>query len=158
MFILLLLFWLLLMNDLTIEIVVFGVILSLAIYLLMHRLFGITPKKEMEKICLLWYAPAFIFLIIFEVVKANISTLKVVFCKKKPKKSVIVKKTFPLVTGFARTVLANSITLTPGTISVLTDGGTFTIHSLTPEFADGIEAWVVVRFLRHIERRLGYDA
>ena len=39
----------------------------------------------------------------------------------------------------ARSVLANSITLTPGTITVdLTDDGIYTVHALTNELKDGL--------------------
>ncbi|MDO8871368.1 MAG: Na+/H+ antiporter subunit E [Methanoregula sp.] len=37
----------------------------------------------------------------------------------------------PLSDDITRTVLANSITLTPGTITIDVDGGTYTVHALT---------------------------
>lgn len=40
-----------------------------------------------------------------------------------------------LKTDFARFVLANSITLTPGTVTVRIDGDTFLIHAVTPQSA-----------------------
>ena len=157
MFILLFLFWLMMMGGITVEIVIFGLLLSAAIYFLMYRLFGITPKKELRYICLVWYTPSFLFLILWEVVKANLAVVKVIFSGTKRPESVIVTRRFPLVTEFARNVLANSITLTPGTISVEVNDDAFTVHGLEASFADGLDDWVVLRFLMKIERKLGYD-
>ena len=50
MFILLFLFWLMMMGSITTEIVIFGLLISAAIYFLMYKLFGITPKKELRYI------------------------------------------------------------------------------------------------------------
>ena len=54
MFILLFLFWLMMMGSITTEIVIFGLLISAAIYFLMYKLFGITPKKELRYISLAW--------------------------------------------------------------------------------------------------------
>ena len=158
MFILLFLFWLMMMGSITTEIVIFGLLISAAIYFLMYKLFGITPKKELRYISLAWYAPMFLFLMLREVIKANLAVLKVIFSGTKHPESVIVTRRFPLVTEFARNVLANSITLTPGTISVEVTDAVFTVHGLESSFADGLDDWVVLKFLMKIERKLGYDS
>ena len=158
MFILLFLFWLMMMGSITTEIVIFGLLISAAIYFLMDKLFGITPKKELRYISLAWYAPMFLFLMLREVIKANLAVLKVIFSGTKHPESVIVTRRFPLVTEFARNVLANSITLTPGTISVEVTDDVFTVHGLESSFADGLDDWVVLKFLMKIERKLGYDS
>ncbi len=158
MFILLFLFWLMMMGSITTEIVIFGLLISAAIYFLMYKLFGITPKKELRYISLAWYAPMFLFLMLREVIKANLAVLKVIFSGTKHPESVIVTRRFPLVTEFARNVLANSITLTPGTISVEVTDDVFTVHGLESSFADGLDDWVVLKFLMKIERKLGYDS
>ena len=158
MFILLFLFWLMMMGSITTEIVIFGLLISAAIYFLMYKLFGITPKKELRYISLAWYAPMFLFLMLREVIKANLAVLKVIFSGTKHPESVIVIRRFPLVTEFARNVLANSITLTPGTISVEVTDDVFTVHGLESSFADGLDDWVVLKFLMKIERKLGYDS
>lgn len=158
MFILLFLFWLMMMGSITTEIVIFGLLISAAIYFLMYKLFGITPKKELRYISLAWYAPMFLFLMLREVIKANLAVLKVIFSGTKHPESVIVTRRFPLVTEFARNVLANSITLTPGTISVEVTDDVFTVHGLESSFANGLDDWVVLKFLMKIERKLGYDS
>ena len=56
-----------------------------------------------------------------------------------------------LKTDTARVVLANSITLTPGTITVTLEGDEFVVHCLDKELADGIENSVFVALLRRME-------
>ena len=37
-------------------------------------------------------------------------------------------------------------------------GDVFTVHGLESSFADGLDDWVVLKFLMKIERKLGYDS
>ena len=48
-------------------------------------------------------------------------------------------------------LLANSITLTPGTITVFQDGDHFVVHCLRREYAEGIEDSSFVRLLRRVK-------
>ena len=56
-----------------------------------------------------------------------------------------------LKTEFARFILANSITLTPGTITVLSEGNTLTVHCLRRELLGDLSESVFVRLLRKME-------
>ena len=58
-----------------------------------------------------------------------------------------------LQTTFARVLLANSITLTPGTITVSLKDDEYTVHCLDKELAKGIDSSVFVELLRRIERK-----
>ena len=57
-----------------------------------------------------------------------------------------------LQTGAAKVILADSITLTPGTITVSVEGDRFCVHCLDWEFAEGMEASVFVTYLEEMER------
>ena len=48
-------------------------------------------------------------------------------------------------------LLANAITLTPGTITVSVEGDRFTVHCLDKEMAEGIETSVFVQLLEKLE-------
>ncbi len=58
-----------------------------------------------------------------------------------------------LKTTFARVLLANSITLTPGTITVSLKDNIYTVHCLDKELAMGIDSSVFVKLLERIERK-----
>ena len=63
----------------------------------------------------------------------------------------IVHFTSGLKSEFARVVLANSITLTPGTITVNLEGNEFYVHCLDKEFAEGMEQSIFVELLEKME-------
>lgn len=52
----------------------------------------------------------------------------------------------------ARAVLANAITLTPGTITVDVKDDMLWIYTLTAEMAEGLRDWYVTRQLVRIEK------
>jgi len=54
----------------------------------------------------------------------------------------------------AKVVLANSITLTPGTLTVDLDHDTFCIHCLNPSLAEDIDSSIFVRLLKQIEQQI----
>ena len=54
-------------------------------------------------------------------------------------------------TGLARVLLANSITLTPGTITVSVEDDRFCVHCLDKELAEGMETSIFVKLLKEME-------
>jgi hypothetical protein len=56
-----------------------------------------------------------------------------------------------LKTGFARFLLANSITLTPGTLTVESEGPVLTVHCIRPALLENTESSAIVRLLRKME-------
>ena len=78
--------------------------------------------------------------IIWEVVKANLHVLKLATTAKgyqEMSPRVVTFKTI-LKTDFAKFVLANSITLTPGTITMLIRGKVFHVHTMSQFLEDDL--------------------
>ena len=84
------------------------------------------------------YALYWIFLL-KEIIKASIDVAKVVLHPKMPVNPHVVQFKRPMVNPLAHATLANSITLTPGTITMDIDENVYTIHALTDGAADGLE-------------------
>jgi multicomponent Na+:H+ antiporter subunit E len=57
----------------------------------------------------------------------------------------------PLQTSIAKVILANSITLTPGTITVSLEGNEYRVHCLDSDLAEGISESVFVKKLIKME-------
>ena len=57
-----------------------------------------------------------------------------------------------LKTDMAKAILANSITLTPGTITVSMEENELVVHCLDKSMADGMEDSVFVKMLEKLER------
>lgn len=76
-----------------------------------------------------------------EIIVANFHVLRLSFHPRMAElihPSVIVFKASELDNDFARVVLANSITLTPGTVTMRLDGDVFTVHALDRVVAGGL--------------------
>jgi len=77
--------------------------------------------------------------LIKEIIKANIDIAMVVLNPKLPINPQIVQFKRPMANPIAHVTLANSITLTPGTITMDIDNDVYTIHALTDGAAAGLE-------------------
>ena len=66
-------------------------------------------------------------------------------------KPALVRIEVDLKTEMARYILANSITLTPGTITVLSEGNSLTVHCLRKDLLGDVAGSTFVRLLRKME-------
>ncbi len=67
-------------------------------------------------------------------------------------KPAIVSFKTTLQSSFTRVVLANSITLTPGTITVSLKGDELIVHCLDESLAEGMDCSIFVTMLEKMER------
>lgn len=81
--------------------------------------------------------PAFFIYILNEIVKANIDVVKRVVTPSSISPQLI-DIPMPQKSDLGRVIYANSITLTPGTVSVALSDDSLTIHALTKEAADDL--------------------
>jgi len=147
-----LLIWIVFNGRITPEIVLFGVILSAFIHLFFCRLMGYRPGADAKILRNFFRGIAYVLLLIAEVIKANIGVIKLVLSPKIEVDPVLVYFKTDLRSELSRVVLANCITLTPGTITCeLSEDGVFAVHCLDKGMAEGIEESSFVRLLRKME-------
>ena len=132
--------WLLLTWSLQVQNIIVGLAASVIVSLLFHE---ILPKEHhvfISPIRIFWfivYIPVFFYYVII----ANIDVVYRVMHPKMPIKPGIVKIKTNLKTESGITALANSITLTPGTLTVdLTEDGFLYIHWINVKSTDVEEA------------------
>jgi multicomponent Na+:H+ antiporter subunit E len=132
--------WMLLTWTTDTQVVIAGLIASAIVAILFHE---ILPKEHhlfispMRLFWLLVYLPVFFYY----VMKANLDVVYRALHPKMPIKPGIVKIKTQLTTESGITALANSITLTPGTLTVdLTDDGFLYIHWINVKSDDIEEA------------------
>lgn len=150
------LFWLLLNASLATDIIAVGLIASLLIALLFGRSLSVfaefraTPRA---------FATAVVYIVYFikELVKSNLRLAAIVLSPSLPLKPGIVKVRTKLKSRMGRLLLANSITLTPGTLTVELDGEWLYIHWVTVESAaiDAATENIVAGFERYLEVMYG---
>lgn len=152
MFLLLLLIWILFNGQLTLEIFLFGLVFASLIYAFICRFFGFSFKKDIMLIKLSGYIIEYLLVLFIEIVKANLVTGKHLLSERYEVEPVLVTFTTALKTETARVVLANSITLTPGTITVKLSDDEFSVHCLDKSLVVGLSDSIFVKLLMRIER------
>jgi len=152
----LLLFWVMLTDTLAVDNLLVGVAASLAIALLFPRglsfftEFRFTPRAIVAGF--LYYGYFF-----KELVKSNLRLAAIVLSPDLPIRPGIVKVRTRLKTRMGRLMLANSITLTPGTLTVELDGEWVYVHwvQVEAEDVDAATAAIVAGFERYLEVMYG---
>jgi multicomponent Na+:H+ antiporter subunit E len=81
--------------------------------------------------------------LIKDMIIANIQVAKIVLSPKMPISPGIVTFKTKLKSPLARTLLANSITLTPGTLTIDVDEDIYVVHYLTEQNAVDVQNWAV---------------
>lgn len=135
MFLLLMLFWLILNGKWTLEILLTGAVLSAALCWVSAKLCGWSPRRELRALGLLPRVAAYFFLLFWNVVLSNLLVIREVLRPRVRIAPSIVTMRTPLHHGLERFVLANSITLTPGTITVRIDDERMVVHALNEQAA-----------------------
>lgn len=90
-----------------------------------------------------------------EVIKANIQVAMVVLNPRLPVSPAFVSYHPGLKSDWGRVLLANSITLTPGTLTVELENGILLVHALTTDAARALPGWAAERRMREIETVFG---
>ncbi len=138
MFVVFFALWVVFNGKLNVEIAVFGVILSALVYLFSCKFLGYGPETDKKMFRMIPSAARYVWLLIREIVKSNLALLDLVYGRKLEVKPRLITFRTPL-KGAYKSVLADCITVTPGTITVHCEGDRLTVHALDESFAEGIE-------------------
>ncbi len=149
-YLLLLIVWFIFNGKITFQICLFGVLACAGVWMLLKYLLGWSIKKELRLYKLAPFVIFYALVLLWEILKANAAVIKLIFSRRKPE-GVIVTFESGLRSPIANAALANSITLTPGTITVSEENGLFTVHCLCEDYAEGIDDLVFARLLRRME-------
>ena len=139
-FILAFIIWMLLTWQIDVQVIIAGLIASAIVAFLFHEMLPKEHRIFISPVRVFWllvYLPVFFYYMI----KANLDVAYRILHPKMPIKPGIVKIKTTLKTNSGITALANSITLTPGTLTVdLTDDGFLYIHWINVKSDDTNEA------------------
>ncbi len=147
----LLILWIIFNGRLTLEVLLIGMVLCGAIYWFCCAFMDFSVRQDLAMLRRLPLAVRYGATLIIEILKANRQVLHFIMTPVYQVEPQIIHFTSPLKTEAAKVILANSITLTPGTITVGLEGDEFYVHCLDKEFAEGIETSVFVELLRRME-------
>ena len=156
LFVTLLVVWVLLNNSIASDVLMVGVVAAAVITLMFQNSLALfsefrwTPKAVVTTLL-------YVMFFLKELFKSNINLAKVVLTPSLPVKPGIVKVRTRLKSRMGRLLLTNSITLTPGTLTVDVVGEWLYIHWVTVDSTDIEEATaaIVGGFERYLEVMYG---
>ena len=139
-------FWILLSGRYQIKYLLIGLAATAIVTYLTHDLlYNPQSKKEAKNGNGLIFSsacrlPGYILWLVWAIIKANIQIALIILNPRMPIDPGMVQFKTGLRNKISRVTLANSITLTPGTITVELINNTYTIHSLVRDSAGDLES------------------
>ena len=159
MFIELFLLWVVFNGRVTIEILIFGLIISAMVCYLL----SIVNERNM------FFSNKFIYskvkgkiryyaILVIEIIKANIAVMDVILTPGKiENKPVLVHFDTKIKDPKLNILLANSITLTPGTITADIQNNQLTVLALDEDFTNDIDSSIFVQELEKMDKEADND-
>ena len=154
-FVLLMAFWLILSPKISQQSILIGFIVSLLVVIYSRDILFDSVEMPLFQLRNFLNMLRFAGILLIEIIKANIDVAKIVLNPAMPIKPQFVRVPMMLKNDINKVIYGNSVTLTPGTLTVDVTEEAFVIHALTDEAAAAmnnsfIEQWV----LRQEERDL----
>lgn len=153
MFILFFLVWVIFNGQLTLEIALFGIAIAGVMYWFICRFLDYKPRYDLLFCKRAFLLIRYVITLFIEILKANITVFQMIYSAEYELEPAVVHFRTDLQTTFARVLLANSITLTPGTITVSLKDDEYTVHCLDKELAKDLDSSIFVNLLEKIERK-----
>ena len=144
--------WLIFNGRITLEITIFGIAIAIAMFAFMCKFMGYSLAGERALYRKLPLLCRYVLLLVKEIIMANLAVCRLILSRREVVEPVIVRVHTNLKTETARVLLANSITLTPGTITVSLTGQELLVHCLDESLAVGLEDSEFARMLREMEK------
>ncbi len=143
-------FWILLSGEFTFILITSGIVASLIVAYLSHDIFIGKPDIKVETRRVFKFIKYLPWLV-WKVILANFEIAYLVLHPKMPIDPQIIRFETGLKTDLGIVTLANSITLTPGTITVEANKEEFVIHAIWQKSVEGIIDGEMLRKVKEIE-------
>lgn len=143
--------WIVFNGRITLEIILFGVVISGIMFSFICNFMDYSIKREIilyRKIPLLF---RYALILTQEIILANLTVFRMILTRREIMEPVLVHIRTNLKQETSRVMLANAITLTPGTITVSLTGNDLLVHCLDQTLAEGIEDSRLAVLLQKLE-------
>ena len=137
MFLILFGLWVVFNGKWTTEIALLGVAVSGLIYAFTCAFIGLSPKPELHYLRNAGRGIAYLWLLLREIVKANWQVLRLIWSPRLEVEPELHTFHTKVKSDFGKAILANSITITPGTYTLGIYDSTLMVHALNGDFAAG---------------------
>ncbi len=151
MFLLYFALWVIFNGNFTLEICIFGIVIAAAIFAFSCKFMDYSIAKEIHVYKKYFLFIRYVFLLVKEIVKANRSVIHMILTQEEEIRPQLVTFHSDLKTSAGKALLANAITLTPGTITVTLEDSQYTVHCLDEDLAEGLTGSEFEEYIRRIE-------
>ena len=154
MFLIYFLLWIVFNGAVTLEICLFGLTIAGGLLAFSCRFMDYSLARERRV-----YRNGFLFLrscrlLVTEIVRANVNAMRMILTQREEIEPALVSFRTDLKSRAGKALLANAITLTPGTITVTLEGAEYTVHCLDESMAEGIQDSEFVTYIRKFEETI----
>ena len=151
LFALLLLFWLILSPEFSIEVILVGSIVSSLVVAYSQNIIFNENEMPLYSLKNIKTFIVFIGILLIEIVKANIDVVKVVLNPALPIQPQFVSVPMTIKNNVNKVIFSNFVTLTPGTLTVDVREDEFIIHALTDGAAEGMVDSILEQYTLKLE-------
>ncbi|MBR6526224.1 MAG: Na+/H+ antiporter subunit E [Clostridia bacterium] len=151
MFLMLFLLWIIFNGRLTVEVALLGAVMTVAVFLFSYKFLGYSLRTERIFFRRLPLIFSYYLLLLKEIALANLEVMKMLLNKEESIRPCLYTFTGKPRSLWGKAALADSITLTPGTITVSVEGDQYTVHCLDKHLMDGLENSVFEQRILAIE-------
>lgn len=144
-------FWFIFSGVFTPLIVILAIVSGLIVTFLSNDLFFPDKKVNLKLIIKIFMYVPWLF---WQIVLANIQVLKILLRKDLDIDPSMIEFDPKVESDIGLVIFANSITLTPGTVTIFADKNRFFVHTLDPIFADGLDGGEMQSRILEIEKCL----
>lgn len=151
MYLLYFLLWIIYNGNVTVEICLFGMVIAAAIFAFTCRFMDYSIEKEKQNLKKVFLFIRYVCVLVMEIVKANFTVIHMILSEEEEVEPALVNFTSDMQTPAGKALLANAITLTPGTITVSLEDSEYVVHCLDKELAMGMDHSDFVTLISELE-------
>lgn len=152
MYLLYFILWVIFNGNITLEICLFGLVIAALVFAFTCKFMDYSLEKE--KLLLLRSGKflRYVVILVIEIVKANFAVIHMILSEREETEPALVSFHSDMKSDVGRALLANAITLTPGTITVSLEGSDYVVHCLDESLAEGMDSSVFVERISELEK------
>lgn len=152
MYLLYFILWVIFNGNVTLEICLFGLVVAAVVFAFTCKFMDYSLEKEKLLLFRSGKFLRYVVILVIEIVKANFSVIHMILSEREETEPALVSFHSDMKSDVGRALLANAITLTPGTITVSLEGSDYVVHCLDESLAEGMDSSVFVERISELEK------
>lgn len=152
MYLIYFLLWVIFNGNFTWEIAAFGIVIAGALFAFTCKFMDYSVSQEKANIRKVFRFIHYVCVLVMEIVKANFAVIHMILSEKEEPEPALVSFRSDMETSVGKALLANAITLTPGTITVTLENSEYVVHCLDEELAVGMADSTFVELISKLEK------